>query len=123
MTLLRNKEIKVILSLFAILSLTSCEQLDYEHFDDHISIISETKDYGLAQGQKAFYIYWGEMHLKGANVIAGTAVAIDHRFQFPIVELLKKYPQCRNKKSLKAAAAQVKTWQRHRPHGEYVNEY
>jgi len=96
---------------------TACsDKLQYQHFNDVINMTKETKDYQMAIGKTGtFYIYSGEMHLKGENVLAGEAVAVDHRFRYPIYELLKKYPLLKNEKSLKAAAAQLEMWKHHPP--------
>lgn len=110
-----NVSFKGILIFSIILSLTSCDKLPYEHFSDSIIRVQETEKYGLATGIKAFYVYYGVMRLPGNKVVAGTAVGFNKQFHFPILELLKKYPQLQNEKSLKAAAAQQELWRHHPP--------
>lgn len=99
-----------LLALMLVIGLTSCKDekvYNWEHFQDEIISYQETKDYGLARGNKALYLYYGEMKLSGRNFLAGEAQSMTRGFHYPIVELLKKYPVLRNPKSVKSAAAQL----------------
>ena len=81
----------------------------YEHFNDVLKSYGNYKNVGIAEGDKAIYIYYGVEKLSPTiSLYAGTAMHTDSwkLTHFPIIELLKKYPELRTKQAIKAAAAQ-----------------
>lgn len=110
---------KLSVLLFSLIILSACNQEDptvWAHFDDTIWKVNTFKEYGVAMGYKALYLYYG--YYKGVskkNYLAGTALSANGNFHYPIIELLKKYPKLRNDKSVKAAAVQLYFLQKHHP--------
>lgn len=108
----------ILLGLSFSLLITACNSIKtniYEHFDDRIASYDNSKKYGTAFGLKGVYVYYGTLKTFKGNLEAGTAVTPTKVFHYPIVELLQKYPQLKNEKSIKAAAVQLELLRRKQP--------
>ena len=118
-------KLKIFASFLVSLMLTACEPVinnyPWQHFNDNIIMIEECEDYGVAHGQigikQTVYLYYGEIKggASGRIYTAGTAHNLTELYNYPILELLKKYPQCRNERSVKAAAIQLQFITKHHP--------
>lgn len=101
--------LKIFVISLVSLFLVACEPVNnypWRHFDDKITKYQETDKCGLAFGYRAIYVYYGEMKGSNGSYRAGTASNMVEIFNYPILEILKLYPELRNEKSVRDAAIQ-----------------
>jgi len=100
--------------------LFACEDpykdLLYRHFDDTILTSGKNNSSEWAVGLSGqVYVLSGEEKLANGNYFTGTCFGIKGVWVYPIVELLKKYPNLASETTKKAAASQLLILQKRMP--------
>jgi len=101
----------LILILICLCSLSGCSGKSYPFisFDDTIFYHEYEDSFGLAYGLKGYYVMYGKYTFYGGEAQAGEAYLVKPVIairRFRILDVLKKYPNLKDNRAMKAAAAQ-----------------
>lgn len=112
-----------ILTSMLVLSLTGCnDKLTYTPFDDTVFKYDSTDRYAIALGRKGLYVLRGEYRLYGKTGNPGVLLGYTGIYEYPIKDLLQRYPHCSDPEVEKIAEKQAKRLRRDEHQISSINE-